>query len=77
MNELETLQKKTIHYLKLSSPFDSICVIYETVIKGNQSKLQGNGWNNFKIQATQWQEITIPSGGSKYIYTKLYNKIKF
>ena len=52
------------------------CVICETEIKGNKSKLQDNGWNNFKIQAKRWQEITIPSGDSKYIYTQLYDKIK-
>ena len=62
-------------YLKLSSPFDNICVICETEIKGNKSKLQDNGWNNFKIQAKRWQEITMPSGDSKYIH-KLYDKIK-
>ena len=60
----------------MSSPFDSICVICETEIKGNKSKLQDNGWNNFKIQAKRWQEeIAIPRGDGKYIYTKLY-KIK-
>ena len=63
-------------YLKLSSSFDSICVICETEIKGNKSKLQDNSWNNFKIQAKRWQQITISSGDSKYIYTKLYDKIK-
>ena len=70
------MKEKADPYLKLSSPFDSICVICETEIKGNKSKLQDNGWNNFKIQAKRWQEITIPSGDSKYIYTKLYDKIK-
>ena len=70
------MTEKGDQYLKLSSPFDSICVICETEIKGNKSKLQDNGWNNFKIQAKRWQEITIPSGDSKYIYTKLYDKIK-
>ena len=56
--------------------FTSICVICETEIKGNKSKLQDNGWNNFKIQAKRWQEeIAIPSGDGKDIYTKLY-KIK-
>ena len=60
----------------MSLPFDIICIICETEIKGNKSKLQDNGWNNFKIQAKRWQEITIPSGDSKYIYTKLYDKIK-
>ena len=70
------MTEKADPYLKLSSPFDSICVICETEIKGNKSKLQDNGWNNFKIQAKRWQEITIPSGDSKYIYTKLYDKIK-
>ena len=70
------MTEKDDPYLKLSSPFDSICVICETEIKGNKSKLQDNGWNNFKIQAKRWQEITIPSGDSKYIYTKLYDKIK-
>ena len=70
------MTEKDDPYLKLSSPFDSICVICETEIKGNKSKLQDNGWNNFKIQAKRWQEITIPSRDSKYIYTKLYDKIK-
>ena len=70
------MTEKDDPYLKLSSAFDSICVICETEIKGNKSKLQDNGWNNFKIQAKRWQEITIPSGDSKYIYTKLYDKIK-
>ena len=70
------MTEKDDPYLKLSSPFDSICVICETEIKGNKSKLQDNGWNNFKIQAKRWQEITIPSGDSKYIYTQLYDKIK-
>ena len=70
------MTEKDDPYLKLSSPFDSISVICETEIKGNKSKLQDNGWNNFKIQAKRWQEITIPSGDSKYIYTKLYDKIK-
>ena len=65
------MTEKGDQYLKLSSPFDSICVICETEIKGNKSKLQDNGWNNFKIQAKRWQEITIPSGDSKYIYAKL------
>ena len=63
-------------YLKLSSPFDSICVICETEIKGNKSKLQDNGWNNFQIQVKRWQEIRIPSCDNKYIYTKLYDKRK-
>ena len=43
------MTEKYDSYLKLSSPFDSICVICETEFKGNKSKLQGNGWNNFKI----------------------------
>ena len=60
----------------MSSSFDSICVICETEIKGNKLKLQDKGWNNFEIQAKRWQEITIPSGDSKYIYTKLYDKLK-
>ena len=70
------MTEKVDPYLKLSSPFDSICVICKTEIKGNKSKPQGNGWNNFKIQAKRWQEITIPSGDSKYIYTRLYDNIK-
>ena len=36
-------------YLKLSSAFDSICVICKTEINGNKSKLQDNSWNNFGI----------------------------
>ena len=72
------MTEKDDPYLKLSSPFDSICVIFETEIKGNKSKLQDNGWNNFKTQAKRWQvEIAIPSGDGKYIYTKLYDKTKF
>ena len=47
--------------------FTSICVVCETEVKGNKSKLQDNSWNNFKTQAKRWQEITIPSGDSKYI----------
>ena len=70
------MTEKYDSYLKLSSPFDSICVICETEFKGNESKLQDNGSNNFKIQAKRWQEITIPTGDSKYICTKLYDKIK-
>ena len=70
------MTEKDNPYLKLSSPFDSICVICETEIKGNKSKLQDNGWNNFKIQAKRWQEIRIPSCDNKYIYTKLYDKRK-
>ena len=70
------MTEKDDPYLKLSSPFDSMCVICEAEIKGSKSKLQDNSWNNFKIQAKRWQEITIPSGDSKYIYTKLYDKIK-
>ena len=70
------MTEKDNPYLKLSSPFDSICATCETEIKGNKSKLQDNGWNHFKIQAKRWEEITIPSGDSKYIYTKLYEKIK-
>ena len=70
------MTEKDNPYLKLSSPFDSICATCETEIKGNKSKLQDNGWNHFKIQAKRWEEITIPSGDSKYIYTKLYDKIK-
>ena len=68
------MTKKDDPYLKLSSPFHSICVICETEIKRNKSKLQDNGWNKFKIQAKPWQEITIPNGDSKYIYTKLYER---
>ena len=68
------MTKKDDPYLKLSSPFHSICVICKTEIKGNKSKLQHNGWNKFKIQAKRWQEITIPNGDSKYIYTKLYER---
>ena len=68
------MTEKENPYLKLSSPFDSICG--ETEIKGNKSKLEHNGWNNFKIQAKRWHEMTIPSGDSKYIYTELYDKIK-
>ena len=70
------MTEKDYPYLKLSSSFDSICVICETEIKENKSKLQGNGWNNFKMQAKRWQEIATPSGDAKYIYTKLYEKIK-
>ena len=70
------MTEKDDPYLKLSSPFDSICVICETEIKENKWKLQDNGWNNFEIQAKRWQEIAIPSGDGKYIYTKLYDKIK-
>ena len=70
------ITEKDDSYLKLSSPFDSVCVIWETEINRNKSKLQGNGWNDFKIQAKRWQEITIPSGDSKYIYTTLHDKIK-
>ena len=61
------MTEKDDPYLNLSSSFDSICVICEIEIKGNKSKLQDSGWNNFKIQAKRWQEITIPSGDSKYI----------
>ena len=61
------MTEKDDPYLKLSSSFDSICVICETEIKGNKPKLQDNGWNNFKIQAKRWQEIAIPSVDSKYI----------
>ena len=70
------MTEKDDPYLKLSSTFDSVCVICKTEIKGNKSKLQDNCWNNFKIQAKRWQEITIPSADSKYTYTKLYDKIK-
>ena len=70
------MPEKDDPYLKLSLSFDSICVTCETEIKTNKSKLQDNGSNNFKIQAKQWQKITIPSGDSKYTYTKLYDKIK-
>ena len=42
-------------YLKLNSPFDSICVICKAEIKGSKSKLQDNGWNNFKIQAKRYK----------------------
>ena len=70
------MTEKDDPYVKLSSPFDSTCVICETEIKGNKGKLQDNGWNNFEIQAKRWQEIAIPSGDGKYIYTKLYDKIK-
>ena len=42
------MTEKDDPYLKLSLPFDSICVICEAEIKGNKSKLQDNGWNNFK-----------------------------
>ena len=70
------MTEKDNPYLKLSSPFGSICVISKTKIKGNKLKPQGNGWKNLKIQAKRWQEITIPSGDSKYIYTQLYDKIK-
>ena len=34
------MTEKDNPYLKLSSPFDSICVICEIEIKGNKSKLQ-------------------------------------
>ena len=37
------MTEKDDPYLKLSSPFDSICDISETEIKGNKSKLQDNG----------------------------------
>ena len=33
------MKEKADPYLKLSSPFDSICVICETELKGNKSKL--------------------------------------
>ena len=61
------MTEKDDPYLKLSSSFDSICVICETEIKGNKPKLQDNGLNNFKIQAKRWQEIAIPSVDSKYV----------
>ena len=62
------MTEKEDPYLKLSSPFDSICVICETEINGNKSKLQDKGFNNFKIQGKRWQEIAIPSVDNKYIY---------
>ena len=70
------MTEKDDPYLKLSLPFDSICAICETEIKENKSKLQDNGWNHFKIQAKRWYEIRILSCDNKYIYTKLYDKIK-
>ena len=45
-------------------------------LRSKETNQNFNGWNNFKIKAKRWQEITIPSGDSKYIYTKLYDKIK-
>ena len=45
------MTEKDDPYLKLSSTFESICVICETKLKGNKSKLQDNGWSNFKIEA--------------------------
>ena len=37
------MTEKDDPYLKLSSSFDSICVICEAEVKGNKSKLHGNG----------------------------------
>ena len=45
-------------------------------LRDRAQRKQIKTWNNFKIQTKRWQEIAIPSGDSKYIYTKLYDKIK-
>ena len=49
---------------------------YLCYLRDRAQRKQIKTWNNFKIQTKRWQEIAIASGDSKYIYTKLYDKIK-
>ena len=61
------MKEKADPHLKLSSSFDSICVICETEFKGNKSKLHGNGWNNFKIQAKRFQVVIANTYTQNYM----------